>query len=75
MAHHWPKELLICQGTVLFGPDSAVNYDYIITNSINKLAQGVFPMAHILTIVKPIWPMLQNISKTPVNRLINILIQ
>ena len=27
------------------------------------MAQGVFPMAHTLTIVEPIWPMLQNVSK------------
>ena len=29
------------------------------------LAQDVFPMAHTLTIVEPIWPMFQNLSKTP----------
>ena len=29
-----------------------------------KLAQDVFLMAHTLTIVKPIWPMLQNISES-----------
>ena len=45
----------------LFGPDGAVNYDYIVTNSINFLVQDVF---HTLTIVEPIWPMLQNVSKT-----------
>ena len=41
----------------LFEPDGAVNYDYIITNSIKSLllgSQDVFPMAHTLTIVKPI---------------------
>ena len=27
-------------------------------------AQDVFSMAHTLTIVEPIWPMLQNLSKT-----------
>ena len=32
MAHHWPKELLICHSTAL--SDSAVNYDYIITNNL-----------------------------------------
>ena len=48
----------------LFGPDGAVNYDYIITNSINSLLIGSrFPMAHTLTIIEPIWPMLQNVSK------------
>ena len=32
----------------LFGPDEAVNYEYIVTNSINSLlmAQDVFTMAH-----------------------------
>ena len=107
----------------LFGPDGTVNYDYIVTNSINSVnwlkmySQGcgniepttghfglfslllswspyplytvqfhfsghsldlldnvlhdwlfphhcVLPMAHTLTIVEPIWPMLQNVSKT-----------
>ena len=52
----------------LFGSDGAVNCDYIITSSINCLLIGskCIPMAHILTIVEPIWPMLQNniISKT-----------
>ena len=42
----------------LFGPDGTVNYDYIITNSINSLLIGA------LTIVEPIWPILQNVSKT-----------
>ena len=28
------------------------------------MAQDVFPMAHTLTNIEPIWPMLQNISKT-----------
>ena len=28
------------------------------------LAQDVFPMAHTLTIVEPIWHMFQNLSKT-----------
>ena len=31
-----------------FGPDGTVNYDYIVTNSINS------PMVHTLTIVEPI---------------------
>ena len=63
MVHHWPKELPLHSS--LFGPDSAVNYDYIVTNNINSLLpQNVSPMAHTLTIVKPIWPVLQNLSKT-----------
>ena len=47
----------------LFG---AVNYDYIVTNSMNSLLFGsrCIPMAYTLTIVEPIWLMLQNISKT-----------
>ena len=38
-----------------------VNYDYIVTNSINSLLIGsrCIPMAHTLTIVEPIWPILQ----------------
>ena len=45
----------------LFG---AVNYDYIITNSITSLLIGsrCIPMAHTLTSVEPIWPMLQKLS-------------
>ena len=68
MTHHWHKKLALHSS--LFGPDDTVNYDYIITNtcSINYLAQDVhvhvFPMVHTLTIVEPIWPMLQNLSKT-----------
>ena len=50
----------------LFGPDGTVNYDYIITNSINSLLIGskcITNGAHIVTIVEPIWPMLQKVSK------------
>ena len=47
----------------LYGPDGAVNYDYIITNSINSLLIG-FPIAHTLTIFEPICPIPQNVSKT-----------
>ena len=43
----------------LFGPDGAGNYDYIVTDSINSLL--IVSMAHTLTIVEPIWPMLQNL--------------
>ena len=46
-----------------FEPDGTVNCDYIVTNSIYSLAQHVFPMAYTLTLVEPIWPMLQNVSK------------
>ena len=49
----------------LFGPDGAVNYDYIVANSINCLLIGSRCIHNgTLTIVEPIWPMLQNISKT-----------
>ena len=58
--------------TSLFGPDGAVNYDYIITNSLCYVAQDVFSMAHTLTIVEPIWPMLQNVSKTLFYNIIHI---
>ena len=50
-------------GTAQFSlwASGAVNYDYIVTNSINSLLIGsrVFPMVHTLTIVEPIWPMLK----------------
>ena len=39
----------------------AINYVYIVTDSINSLLIGsryIFPMAYTLTIVEPIWPML-----------------
>ena len=49
----------------LFGPDGAVNYDYIITNSISSLliVSRCIPNGAPLSIVEPIWPMLQNVSK------------
>ena len=56
-------------GTVqcsLFEPDDAVNYDYIVTNSINYLLIGskcIPNGAH----TNHSWAMLQNISKTPIN--------
>ena len=28
------------------------------------MTQDVFPIAHTLTIIEPIWPVLQNLSKT-----------
>ena len=48
MVHHWPKELLIWHCTV--------NYDYI-----NSLLIGIPIGTHTLTIVEPIWSMLQNV--------------
>ena len=60
-----PKSILFGTEQLSLWADGAVNYDYIVTNSINSLlAQNVFPMAHSLTIVEPIWPMLQKLSKT-----------
>ena len=53
-------------GTALWA-SGTVNYDYIITNSINYLLIGsrcIPNGAHILTIIEPIWPMHQNLSKT-----------
>ena len=41
LVHHWPKELLIWHCTVLsLGQIAPVNYDYIVTNSINTLLTG-----------------------------------
>ena len=60
------KELLIWHCTVL----SLVQMAQIILSlralTLCYLAQDVFPMAHTLTIVEPIWPMLQKVSKTMV---------
>ena len=48
MVHQWLKEL-IWHCTVLYlDRDEAVNYDYIVTNSLCYLAQDVFLMAHTL---------------------------
>ena len=44
-------------GTTQFSPWASCT-DYIVTNGINS-AQDVFPMMHTLTIVEPIWPILQ----------------
>ena len=62
-----PKSFLFGTAQFSFGPDGAVNYDYNVTNTIKSLlidSQDVFPMAHTLTIVEPIRPRLQNLSKT-----------
>ena len=40
MAHHWPKEVLFGTAQLSLGPNGAVNYDYIVTNSINSLLIG-----------------------------------
>ena len=63
MAHHWPKELLIQHYTVLFWASGAVNYEYVVTNSINSQLIGSRCIPNG-TIVEPIWPILQNLSKT-----------
>ena len=63
MAHHWPKELLIWHYTVLSLASGAVNYDYIVTNSIKTLLIGSRCIPNG-THVEPIWPMLQKVSKT-----------
>ena len=57
-----PKNFLFGTAQFSLWASGAVNYDYIVTNSIN-LAQDVFTMAHTLTIFEPIWPKLQNLSK------------
>ena len=41
MVHHWPKELPIWHFTVLsLSASGVVNYDYVVTNSINCLLIG-----------------------------------
>ena len=52
-----PKNFLFVTAQFSLWASGTVSYDYIVT-------QNVFPMAHTRTIVEPIWPMLQNVSKT-----------
>ena len=64
-----PKSFLIAFGTAQFSlcASGAVNYDYIVTNSINSLLIGsrcIPNGAHTLAIFEPIWPILQNVLKT-----------
>ena len=66
--NYWPKELLTWHYTVLSLGQMA-QLIYIVNLSLTasilyQLAQDEFPMAHTLTVVEPIQPMLQNISKT-----------
>ena len=60
-----PKSFLF--GTAQFSVwvRGAVNYDYIITNSINSLLIGsrCIPICAHTNHVEPIWPVLQNLSK------------
>ena len=67
MAHHWHKELFFFRKAQF--SFWAVVQLIMIKLSLTALhlcflAQDVFRMAHTLTIVEPIWPMLQNLSKT-----------
>ena len=67
--HHWPKELLMWHCTVLSLSQMAQLIMIILSLTaltLCELAQDVFPMAHTLTIVEPIWPMLQTYQKTMV---------
>ena len=67
MAHHWPREVFIWHSTVL-SLGQIVQLIMIILSltalTLCLLAQDVFPMAHTLTIVEPMWHMFQNLSKT-----------
>ena len=41
MARHWPKELLtLAHHSSLFGPEGAINFEFIVTNRINSLLIG-----------------------------------
>ena len=61
-----PKNFLFGTAQFSLWVSGTVDYDYIVTNSIKSSLIGsrCFPMAHTLTIFEPIWPMLQNLSKT-----------
>ena len=67
MVQHWPKKLLIWHCTVLSLKPVAqlIMIVFSLTALTHcKLAQDVFSMTHTLTIVEPIWPVLQNVSNT-----------
>ena len=61
-----PKSFLFGTAQFSLWASGAVNYDYIITNSISSLliVSRCIPNGAPLSIVEPIWPMLQNVSKT-----------
>ena len=49
------RALYLALHSCLFGPDATVNYDYIVTNSINSLFIGSrCIIVHAITIVEPI---------------------
>ena len=57
-----PKSFLFGTAQFSLWDSVAVNYDYIVANSIISLLIGsrcIPNVAHTLTIVEPIWPMLQ----------------
>ena len=55
-----PKSFLFGTTVFFLWASGAVNCDYIVINSIKSL----YSQWHTLTIVEPIWPMLQKVSKT-----------
>ena len=57
-----PKSFLFGTAQFSLWASGTINYDYVVTNSINCLLT-VFAMVHTLTIIEPFWPMLQNVSK------------
>ena len=63
-----PKIFLFGTAKFSLWASGIVNFDFAVTNSINSVNWIKFPMVHTLTIVEPIWPMLQNISK-PLSRI------
>ena len=65
--HLAQRAFYLAQNSSPFGPDGTVNYDYIIvTNSIKSLLieSKCIPNGAHITIVEPIWPVLQKLSKT-----------
>ena len=67
MAHHWHKRaVFFAKHSSLFGPVVQLIMIKLSLTALHLcfLAQDVLRMAHTLTIVEPIWPMLQILSKT-----------
>ena len=61
-----PKSFLFALRSSLFGQMMQLIMIILSLTALTlcQLAQDVFSMVHTLTIVEPIWPMLQKISKT-----------
>ena len=73
MAHNWPKELLIWHCTVLSLGQMAQLIMIILSLTALIGSRCIPNGTHTLTITEPIWPMLQNVSKTLLYNILGLL--